>query len=64
MRRAFVCAVFALLSLPRLFAGGFAVESMPQPGLADSEAVAYAPFDATNGCAEGICRAKPPNGTS
>jgi len=48
------CAAFALLASPRLLADGFTVASMPQLGLADTEAVAYAPFAATNGCSEKI----------
>ena len=47
MRMLLACAAFALLASPRLFADGFTVASMAQPGLADTEAVAYAPFAAT-----------------
>ena len=53
MRILLACAAFALFA-SSLFADGFAVSSMSQPGLADSEAVAYAPFAATNGCSEKI----------
>ncbi len=47
MRMLLACVAFALLASPRLFADGFTVASMPQPGLADAEVVAYAPFAAT-----------------
>ena len=53
MRMLLACAAFALFA-SSLFADGFAVSSMPQPGLADSEAVAYASFASTNGCSEKI----------
>ncbi len=53
MRMLLTCAAFALFA-SNLLADGFMAASMPQPGLADTEAVAYAPFSATNGCSEKI----------
>ena len=54
----------AALSACHVLAAGFFAMSPSAAGRIDTESVAYAPFSATNGCAEGICRAKPPNGTS
>ena len=54
MRMLLTCATLALLATPHLLVDGFMAASMPQLGLADTEAVAYAPFAVTNGCSEKI----------